>query len=71
MDFWLRRSVPVFIMEFLFAILALSGVGIAGYYYFKIYKPKKEQEEYEDENIEMSDGLETVNEDEEETKESK
>lgn len=53
------------------AILALAGVGIAGYYYFKIYKPKKEQEEYEDENIEMSDGLQTVNEDEEETKESK
>lgn len=54
----------------LIAILAIALCGLAGYYYFKIYKPKKEEEDYEDENMEISDGLETVNEDKSEEKNS-
>lgn len=54
----------------LFAILAIALCGLAGYYYFKIYKPKKEEEDYENENMELSDGLETINEDEVEEKET-
>ena len=49
----------------LFIILFLAVAGIAGYYYFKIYKPKQEDEDSENEGLEMDDGLETINEDEE------
>ena len=43
---------------------------IAAYYYFKIYKPKKEEEEdFEEEGLETSDGLEIINEDEFEDRE--
>lgn len=52
------------------AILILALGGIAGYYYFKIYKPKKDAEEdFEEEGLETSDGLETMNDDEEENEE--
>lgn len=44
-------------------MLALLGIG--GFYYFKI-RPEKEEDEGESENLEVGDGLETVNEDEEE-----
>lgn len=46
-------------------ILLLAVAGIAGYYYFKIYKPKQEDDDSENEGLEMDDGLETINEDEE------
>ena len=38
--------------------------GIAAYYFLKI-KPKKEEEDTDSENLELDDGLETVNEDDE------
>lgn len=49
----------------LFVILLLAVAGIAGYYYFKIYKPKQENDDSENEGLEMDDGLETINENEE------
>ena len=52
------------------AILILALGGVAAYYYFKIYKPKKEEEEdFEEEGLEISDGLESINEDEFEDRE--
>lgn len=45
-------------------ILAVIGVGGA-VYYFKVYKPKKEADDYESEGMETGDGLPTENEDEE------
>lgn len=52
------------------AILILALGGIAGYYYFKIYRPKKQAEnDFEEEGLETNDGLETINEDEEEKRE--
>lgn len=45
-------------------ILGAIGVG-AAIYYFKVYKPKKEEQAYESEGMETDDGLETENEDEE------
>lgn len=49
-------------------LIVLAGVG-GGYYYLKIYKPKKEEESWESEHMETDDGLETVNEDEDEGEE--
>ena len=47
------------------AVIALLAVaGVAAYYFLKI-KPKKEVEEPESENLELGDGLETINEDDE------
>ncbi|MSS13817.1 CD1107 family mobile element protein [Porcincola intestinalis] len=46
-------------------ILAVISVGAAAYY-FKIYKPKKQADEYETEGMETGDGLDTENEDESE-----
>lgn len=45
--------------------LLASGAGIGAYYYLKVYKPQKEEENSESENMEIGDGLETINEDEE------
>lgn len=45
-------------------ILGAMGAG-AAIYYFKVYKPKKEEQEYGSEGMETDDGLETENEDEE------
>lgn len=49
----------------LLSILVLAGVGVGAYYYFKIYKKKQEEDDSPDEGLEMDDGLETINEDEE------
>lgn len=51
-------------MVLLMTLLA-GGAGIGAYYYIKVYKPKKAEEESESENMEISDGFETINEDEE------
>lgn len=47
------------------AILLLAGAGVGAYYYFKIRKKKAEAEEENSEGLELSDGLETVDEREE------
>ena len=47
------------------AILLLAGAGAGAYYYFKIRKKKAEAEEENSEGLEFSDGLETVDEREE------
>lgn len=47
-------------------IAVIAVFGVAAYYFLKI-KPKKEEEEPESENLELEDGLETINEDEEES----
>lgn len=47
-----------------------NSYGDINHYYFKIYKPKKEEEEdFEEEGLETSDGLEIINEDEFEDRE--
>lgn len=43
-------------------ILIIAAAG-GGYYYLKVYKPKKEEETWESELMETDDGLDTVNED--------
>ena len=47
------------------AILLLAGAGAGAYYYFTIRKKKAEAEEENSEGLEFSDGLETVDEREE------
>lgn len=47
------------------AILLVAGAGAGAYYYFKIQKKKAESEEENSEGLELSDGLETVDEREE------
>lgn len=50
----------------LMTLLVLAAIGVGGaLYYFKVYKPKKETDEYESEGMETEDGLDTENEDEE------
>lgn len=49
----------------LLSILVLAGVGVGAYYYFKIYKGKQEEDDSQNEGLEIDDGLETINEDEE------
>lgn len=46
-------------------ILILGAGVVGGYYYFKILKPKREEEEAESEDLEFYDGGAYVNEDEE------
>lgn len=48
------------------AILLLAGAGVGAYYYFKIRKKKEDAGEENTEGIELSDGLETIDEDEDE-----
>lgn len=48
----------------LIGIMVIAVCGVGAYFYFKIYKPQHEQGESESENMEISDGLETINEDE-------
>lgn len=52
-------------MAGILAILILAGAGAGAYYYFRIHKKKAEAEEEHSEGIELSDGLETVDEREE------
>ena len=65
-----KEKMPQTNMGAMVAILILALGGVAAYYYFKIYKPKKEEEEdFEEEGLEISDGLESINEDEFEDRE--
>ncbi|MBA4699628.1 MAG: DUF4366 domain-containing protein [Ruminococcus sp.] len=51
------------------AVLLLAGAGAGAYYYLKIRKKKEQEEEDDSEGLELDDGLETVDErDEEENK---
>ncbi len=52
-------------MGALFTMILLCAGSIGGYYYFKIWKPKREEEEAESENLEFFDGGAYVNEDQE------
>ncbi len=47
-------------------LIILAGAG-GGFYYLRVYKPKKEEETWESEHMETDDGLDTVNEDDEES----
>ena len=49
----------------MFAILAVALCGVGAYYYFKIYKPRTEEDDSDDECIELSDDMNEVYEDEE------
>ena len=49
----------------IFTIILLGTGSIGGYYYFKIWKPKREEEEAESEDLEFYDGGTYVNEDQE------
>lgn len=46
-------------------ILLAAAAGIGGYYYFKIYKPKSQDSDTDNEGLEIDDGLETVDESDE------
>lgn len=48
-----------------FTILLLGAGCVGGYYYFRIWKPKREEEEAESEDLEFYDGGAYVNEDQE------
>lgn len=49
----------------MFAILAVALCGVGAYYYFKIYKPRTEEDDSDDEGIEIPDDMDEVYEDEE------
>lgn len=53
------------------AALLLAGGGAVAYYYFKIRKKKSEDEETDTEGIELNDGLETVDERDEDEEDEK
>ncbi|MCM1192886.1 MAG: DUF4366 domain-containing protein [Acetatifactor muris] len=46
-------------------LLILGAGAVGGYYYFKIWKPKREEEEADSEDLEFYDGGAYINEDEE------
>ncbi|MCD7750485.1 MAG: DUF4366 domain-containing protein [Lachnospiraceae bacterium] len=48
----------------LLVLVLAAAAGGGAYFYFKVYKPKQEADAYESENMEIGDGLETINEDE-------
>lgn len=52
-------------MGALLTIILLGAGCVGGYYYFKIWKPKREEEEAESEDLEFYDGGAYVNEDQE------
>lgn len=52
-------------MGALFTMILLGAGSIGGYYYFKIWKPKREEEEAESEDLEFYEGGAYVNEDQE------
>ncbi|MCD8107048.1 MAG: DUF4366 domain-containing protein [Oscillospiraceae bacterium] len=45
-------------------LIIAAAVGGGAYFYLKVYKPKQDGENYRSENMEIGDGLETINEDE-------
>lgn len=49
----------------LLTVILLGAGSIGGYYYFKIWKPKREEEEAESEDLEFFDGGAYINEDKE------
>lgn len=51
------------------AIILIAAGAIGGYYYFKIVKPKRAEEEAEDEDLEFYDGGAYINEDQEDSDE--
>ena len=53
----------------LLTVILLGAGSIGGYYYFKIWKPKREEEEAESEDLEFFEGGAYVNEDKENRKE--
>ena len=56
-------------MGALFTIILLGAGSIGGYYYFKVWKPKREEEDAESEDLEFYDGGAYINEDQENGKE--
>lgn len=56
-------------MGALFTIILLGAGSIGGYYYFKVWKPKREEEDAESEDLEFFDGGAYINEDQENGKE--
>ncbi len=52
-------------MSVIIVVLIIAvAVGGGAYFYLKVYKPKHDGENYRSENMEIGDGLETINEDE-------
>ena len=60
-----QENAPTGNLAGILAILLLAGAGAGAYYYFKVRKKKSEAEEENSEGLELSDGLETVDEREE------
>lgn len=58
-------------MGALFTIILLGAGSIGGYYYFKVWKPKREEEDAESEELEFYDGGAYINEDQENGKEER
>ena len=61
-----EESKPSQNMAGLFGILLLAGAGAGTYYYLKIRKKKEQEENDDSEGLELGDGLETVDERDEE-----
>ena len=61
-----EESKPSQNMAGLFGILLLAGAGAGAYYYLKIRKKKEQEENDDSEGLELGDGLETVDERDEE-----
>lgn len=51
----------------MFAIVLLLAGGIGGFYYFKIWKPKQDEDESDGEDLEFYDGGTYINEDQEDS----
>lgn len=61
-----EESKPSRNMAGLFGILLLAGAGAGAYYYLKMRKKKEQEENDDSEGLELGDGLETVDERDEE-----
>lgn len=61
-----EESKPSQNMAGLFGILLLAGAGAGAYYYLKMRKKKEQEENDDSEGLELGDGLETVDERDEE-----
>ena len=53
----------------LLAVIVLLAGGIGGYYYFKVLKPRQDEDEADGEDLEFYDGGAYVNEDQEDSDE--